>query len=226
MNQATHPDVVLEAWTAAAAGPRRFLVLPDGCHDLILHLGDGPDAASWQVSPLDDAARRVDSPGTGRWFGWRLRPGTRVMQPLLLQSVAQLGRDLPIDANALQGQVASRLADFCRTDPRVDEALAAVAGATHVAAAGRALGVSERSLQRLITPATGHPPAFWRSLARIRGAVRALAGPAPLSAIAADHGFADQAHFSRECRRWMGQPPARLRRDVQALRTATASGYG
>lgn len=220
------PDVVLEAWSSQSALPGRFLILPDGCRDLVLHLGEGPAAANCQVSPLDDCARRVDSPGGGRWFGWRLRPGTQVRQSLLLQAVARLNVDPRIDAETLARQVAPRLADFCLNDPRVDEALAVIAEATSTAAAVRALGVGERSLQRLLAHATGRPPAFWRSLARIRQAVRSLEGPTPLAEVAADHGFTDQAHLSRECRRWMGVPSAQSRHEAQMLRTATASGYG
>ncbi len=226
MSRDAQPDVVLEAWSSQGALHGSFLILPDGCRDLVLHLGQGPASANWQVSPLDDCARRVDSPGGGRWFGWRLRPGTQVRHSLLLQAVAGLNLEPHIDADTMARQVVPRLADFCLTDPRVDEALAVIAEATSTAAAVRALGVSERSLQRLLTHATGRPPAFWRSLARIRRAVGALEGPTPLAEVAADHGFTDQAHFSRECRRWMGLPPAQLRHEAQMLRTATASGYG
>ncbi|GKS76765.1 hypothetical protein AVME950_17735 [Acidovorax sp. SUPP950] len=68
------------------------------------------------------------------------------------------------------------LADFTRCDTRVQEALAALAQSPTVGAAARALGVSERTLERLMRTATGEPPRYWRALARVRRAAQALAG--------------------------------------------------
>lgn len=120
------------------------------------------------------------------------------------------------------------LADFTRCDARVHEALAALAQAPAVGAAARALGVLERTLERLIRTATGEPPRYWRALARVRRAAQALTGDGgpPLAAIAADHGYADQAHFGRECRHWLGQTPARLRASKDLLASVQSSGYG
>ncbi|AEG93229.1 helix-turn-helix domain-containing protein [Ramlibacter tataouinensis] len=93
------------------------------------------------------------------------------------------------------------------------------------AGAGR-VGVSERSLERTTARATGQPPRYWRSLSRVRRAAMALRSPASLAEIAADHGYADQAHFSRECLRWLGQSPARLRASPRLLAVVAQSGYG
>jgi transcriptional regulator GlxA family with amidase domain len=117
--------------------------------------------------------------------------------------------------------------DACvRLDARVEEALAALADTASIRHAVGALGVSERSLERLVQTATGQPPRYWRALARVRRAAQALDSAQPLAAIAADHGFADQAHFSRECRRWLGQTPSHLRKAPALLATAAQAGYG
>jgi len=50
---------------------------------------------------------------------------------------------------------------------------------------------------------------------RVEQAERALAGPRPLAEIAADAGFADQAHFTRVFRRHFGMTPAARRRAMQ-----------
>ncbi len=110
--------------------------------------------------------------------------------------------------------------------PRVQEALHTLAHAATVAAAARSLGVSERSLERLTRAATQQPPSYWRALARVRRAAQALGSGEALVGIAADHGYADQAHFSRDCLRWLGQSPSALRRSPGLLATVAQAGYG
>ena len=81
------------------------------------------------------------------------------------------------------------------------------------------LGVSERSLERLLTQRTQRGPRFWRNLAR------ALAGGKPLAQLAADHGYADQAHMARDLLRWFGATPTRLRAMPAFLATLRAPAY-
>ena len=89
----------------------------------------------------------------------------------------------------------------------VPVALQALADERDLRRVQRQLGVSERSLQRLVSAATGRPPLYWKRLARLRRAARALGSESPLTALAADHGFADQAHMNLEFQRWMGLTP-------------------
>ena len=126
----------------------------------------------------------------------------------------------------LERTVLEAMEAHTRLDVRIQEALHTLAHARSVAQATRALKVSERSLERLTRQTTARPPRFWLALARVRRAVRDLGTARPLVEIAADHGFADQAHFSRECRRWLGQTPSMLRRHPLSLITATQAGYG
>lgn len=86
--------------------------------------------------------------------------------------------------------------------------------------------MSVRSLERLVKAATGRPPAYWRGLARVRAAASNIDAAVPLSALAADHGYADQAHMTRAFRQWFGTSPARLRADPVLRATVAASGYG
>ncbi|MEL3891225.1 AraC family transcriptional regulator [Ferrovibrio sp. MS7] len=78
--------------------------------------------------------------------------------------------------------------------------------------AGRALGLSSRSLQRRLAEAGAGYAGIQRD-ARVKRAARAmLAGPATLAEIGYAAGFADQAHFTREFRRVTGMRPAEWRR--------------
>jgi AraC-like DNA-binding protein len=77
-----------------------------------------------------------------------------------------------------------------------------------------ALGTSERQLLRRFDSAVGYGPKtldrilrFQRFVARAPLAARGEEG---LARIAAEVGYADQAHLSRECVRLSGLTPARL----------------
>lgn len=217
------PGAVLERWRHHSAQAGQTTVLPDGCRDLILHV-DACGAGRWMVSPLAQQAYGVEGLAAEDWLGYRLHPGTVLDEPALLHAVQRL--PLHGDPQSLEQRVLAALGDCARRDARLEEALAALAQAASVHAAARSLGVSERSLERFLSTGTGQPPRYWRALARVRCAARSLASSEPLAAIAADAGYADQAHFSRECHRWLGLTPARLRASPGLLATVHASGYG
>ena len=87
-------------------------------------------------------------------------------------------------------------------------------GARAELVAGR-LGISERQLRRRCQAAVGYGPRtltrvlrFRRFLSRLDAAVDA----ADLAGLAADAGYADQAHLTRESTRLAGLPPAALAR--------------
>lgn len=82
--------------------------------------------------------------------------------------------------------------------------------------AARAIGVSHRQLQRQALAAIGLPPARVHRLQRAEQALGRLTGPRgegaplPLARLAADLGFADQPHLTRDICDLTGLPPARL----------------
>ena len=98
-----------------------------------------------------------------------------------------------------------------------DPALRRVAGLAEVA------GMSERRLQRLFAEYVGVPPKWVMRRARLHeAALRADAGAVlDWGALAADLGYADQAHLTRDFTATLGVPPSRY-----ACRGATASGAG
>ncbi|MEZ5703035.1 MAG: helix-turn-helix domain-containing protein [Burkholderiaceae bacterium] len=115
-----------------------------------------------------------------------------------------------------------------RLDARVVEALRALSAERTVQAATAQLGVSERTLQRLLKPATGRAPVYWKRLARLRQTARALShGPAgALADVACAQGFADQAHMSREIRSWLGVSPGQLQQRSSLLYLLNEPGFG
>lgn len=227
------PSAVLERWQHSSAQAGRSTVMPDGCVDLLLQV-DGQGAVQWSMSPLAGHAYVVQSRAGTHWLGYRLQPGSVLQAQALLAQATAIGRQAglggaPQDTLAMLAHIEPAVREaidrHTLEDLRIRHALAALAAEPSVARAARALGVAERSLERLVGR-TGAPPRYWRALARVRRAARALSTPLPLAAVAADHGFADQAHFSRECLRWLGHTPTQLRRTPALLALVQASGYG
>lgn len=212
------PKVILQAWSHTVTTPSSTLILPDGCRDLILKFSRH-DAPCSFVSPLHDTAHAVASQPGDRYVGYRFQPAAVFDADTLLRAVR--GRETR-DADT----VLALVEELVRVDSGLAEALAALAESGSVAAARRALGASERGLERRLLAASARAPAWWRGLARARRAAAALHHDIPLAAIAADTGYADQAHMSRDFRRWFGLAPSRLRANPALLATATESGYG
>ena len=75
---------------------------------------------------------------------------------------------------------------------------------------------SDRTLRRLWRERVGIEPRKYRRLLRFRQALRALEGAGSLAAIAAETGYADQAHMTREFGRLAGTTPTVLRQGLAA----------
>lgn len=208
---------VLACWRSQAVEPVVATVMPDGCRDLILSSPSGARPA-WFVSDLPTGAYTVRSEAGDRFVGFRLRPAACIAEaPLLAALQSRPERD---EAEAL-----ALIAEHVRLDARLDEALQALAAAGGVLAARRQLGVGERTLERLLQSATGRPPRYWLGLARARRAARALPEGVPLADLAVQHGYADQAHMTRELRAWFGLAPGALRRRADLLAVLAEPGY-
>ena len=95
---------------------------------------------------------------------------------------------------------------------RVAEAVLVDPGdARTLAAWGRAVGASERTLMRAFRAETGVGFQEWRTRARMAAALRLLLTDTPVSAIAPAVGYATTSAFSAAFRRTMGAPPSAFR---------------
>ena len=120
---------------------------------------------------------------------------------------------------ALVGGIAPRLPRPEDADHEVRRAVVALARpsatAPDVAALAAGVGLSERQLRRRFEAAVGYGPATLARVLRFQRFLRAAdardrdAGT-PLARLAADAGYADQAHLAREVRRLAGLPPSAL----------------
>jgi AraC-like DNA-binding protein len=193
-------------------------------------------------APDSFAAQRLSAVrlrGIGRidCLGLRLKPeASAVLGTDILQGAREQIVDLAaIDADfsrsfraATQAFLAGREAglwDFVAariTCLNIDEAIAQVVaeirahgGALRIGSLARGVGLSERSLQTRFLRAVGLTPKEFARLMRLQATLRALEGTTSLTELAADRGFADQAHASRELRRVTGLAPAKLRRALR-----------
>jgi AraC-like DNA-binding protein len=213
---------------------RAGLVLPDGCADLVWEQGRGAFVAGPDTGPVPTTM----TAGTVI-LGVRFRPsagGPALGLPLseLRDQRVDLADLRPADARRLPGTLdlgtaMARALDVTATlvtdgapDPAVTRAARLLydpqARAEDVAAE---VGLSLRQLRRRCHAAVGYGPKTLQRVLRFRRFVSRIdAGPnaqkspevLDLAAIAADAGYADQAHLTRECGRLSGLTPAALAR--------------
>lgn len=208
--------------------PPAAAVLPDGCTDLIWESAAGAYVAGPDTRPNS----LVAAPGTVL-VGARFRPGAGgaalgvPLSELLDQRVD--AADLPVvPARLLPGslepdealrrvaRIAAELVTERPPDPLVLEAARRLGrpGQRAELLAG-SLGISERQLRRRCQAAVGYGPRmisrvlrFRRFVSRIDAAETAV----DLAGLAAEVGYADQAHLTRESARLGGLTPAALAR--------------
>jgi len=218
--------------TPDGAQDRDGLVLPDACSDLIWEQGRGAYVAGPDTGPVSTVMKA----GTVI-VGVRFRPS--VGGPVLGLPLSEL-RDQRVDledlrrrdARRLPGTLdpdaaAARVLDLAATlvadgdlDPAAAQAAALLADprarAEDVAAQ---VGLSMRQLRRRCHAVVGYGPKTLQRVLRFRRFVARLDDGLPcgqdshdLAALAAQAGYADQAHLTRECRVLAGLTPAALAR--------------
>jgi AraC-like DNA-binding protein len=183
-----------------------------------------------------DTGAVVERFAAGGWVvGFQLRPGA---VGALLGVPATALRDQRVDLEELWGaegrslveaageaatageaaavverRLAQRAGGAPEGDPLAEALLARVGAGAPAAALADDLGLGERQLRRRAGAAFGYGPKVLSRVLRFAGAVdRLRAAPAlPLAVLAAEAGYADQAHLTRESQALSGLSPARLR---------------
>jgi AraC-like DNA-binding protein len=224
-------------WERTGTG-QSSLIVPDGCIDFVFDLERGE---GWVVGPMS-RAETCQLPRGARYFGVRFRPGAAI-QFLEADAGELLDRDAAFDEAGVQGgaELASRLAEAADVkaraalvseflldrnrqrrvlDRRVEHAvrmLHGVEGAGSIASLAKNVGLSERQLERLFHAHVGVRPKFFARVLRLQ---RALAlsqtRPGTQAELAAQVGFADEAHLLREFKTLAGTTPREIRRQAGA----------
>ncbi len=178
---------------------------------------------------LDPAALRTALPGGhGADLVTRVHGGLAAGEALarLVRLTGEMVTSAPPDS--VVAEAARRLARPATRAVRATPVLRAspvlqVSPVVQVSTVARDLGLSERQLHRRCVAAVGYGPVLLRRVLRFRRFVSRIdADPAAddLAGLAAEAGYADQAHLTRESRELAGLPPAALAR----LRRAPAAG--
>ncbi|MEA3215880.1 MAG: hypothetical protein QOJ19_2036 [Acidimicrobiia bacterium] len=198
-------------WEQEVGSVRLQRVLPDGHADLLIF----EDGRTQLVGLHDHVALPVLAAGT-RLHGVRFRP-------------AAVGTALHISASALRNQTVAfedvvgarrmrKLRDPATLDAWVrsiePDARATTAvgllSSHSVTDAAQLLGVTRRHLGRLMLDHVGLSPKAFQRIQRFQQFVRAVDAGTSLAAAAADAGYADQPHVTREVCDFSGVTPAIL----------------
>jgi AraC-like DNA-binding protein len=207
-------------------------VVPDGCVDIVW-FGD----AELVVAGPDTRAVLSQLPAGADIIGARLRPGLTLPalgvpadelldERVLLRDiwggaarrlVDQLS-DAPTLADrfaALAAALAARQASARPVDADVQAVIARIARQPNrrVAERGPELQLSQRQLRRRFSAAVGYGPKTFARIMRFQALLaraNQAAGRLDLASLAAEAGYADQAHMTREVRRLAGTTPTEL----------------
>jgi AraC-like DNA-binding protein len=191
----------------------------------------GRDCRAGWIAGLQDAPLEIESPPTSDLLAVRFRPGgAHAVLPLPLHALTNdvieagdvLGHRIDDlrDGLALAPDWAARLriveqwllAQMRPREPDHRRIVAAVAALSlregaSVQATCERLGLSNRHLIALFRSLVGLPPKTFARVQRFHAALARLPAAASRAALAADLGYADQAHFGNEFRRLAGVAP-------------------
>jgi AraC-like DNA-binding protein len=226
-------------WTNELSGPAEIEVVPDGCIDIYwtgsrLQVA-GPN--TWVVTATIASAAVLAGirfrPGVAvRWLGvsaaellnthpaledcWGRRATAR-----LSEAIAQAKTAMAVAA-MLERSLVDRLYRVAPADPMIN---ATVAAAAHETPSPNGIvrelvddfGWSERTLRRRCQEAFGYGPKTLERILRFQRFLHLLSNSrTPLSVLAVEAGYADQAHLAREVRRLSGQTPRILMAQLQS----------
>ncbi|HYJ08843.1 MAG TPA: helix-turn-helix transcriptional regulator [Polyangiaceae bacterium] len=204
--------------------PKLVFVPPDGCADLMLRFSGGLLCEAVVIQPAEHYEVVSVAPSDAL-FGVRFQlgfGGACVRQRELVER--ELARRFtgadPRNLDRVHADLADAATSFverwcgARADwlePALGE-LQRRRGNVPVAELARGVGVTERTLHRGFVEWVGASPKLLSRTLRSRAAVELACGTEALVEVAAELGYADQAHLSRELRELWGVTPAGVRR--------------
>ena len=233
---AGHLSCVWVQRVSSDAAPYAHRTVPNGGVEVSCRLGSAPRVIGPQSGPTEE----VLAPGTAV-VGVRFRPGTvpaALGVPAAEVVDLELGADelwggcaeavgerlasaaSPEDAAALlEQEILARLRSAAPPDPVVAAGVRRLIRAREVTSLTSTLHISESQLRRRFRAATGFSPKAVHRMLRFQGFL-ALAAQRErpseeIALLAAEAGYADQSHLTREALRLAGQTPRTLLRESE-----------
>lgn len=198
-------------WEQEVFADRVQHVLPDGHADLLVY-----QSGRVEVVGLHDRVALPALPRGTRIWGVRLRP--EAVAPAFRTSGASL-RNVTVPGEDVFGnRQAAQLVDHrgvdrwlrsVEPDGRTGAATRLLASHT-VSDVAAQLGITDRQLRRVLLSGVGLAPKTYQRVLRLRRFLAAAEMRPDLAAAAAEAGYADQSHLTRETRALAGQTPGRL----------------
>jgi AraC-like DNA-binding protein len=228
-------------------------VLPDGCMDLIWLNGSllvaGPDTVAQLVPGQvgDDCSGLRFAPGTAAAVlgvpAWELRDLRVPLEQLwsgrdgrsvrVLTERVRAAAEVGAAAGALEALVGEWVTAGERWDERVrgDDpvrraVLSGVRNGVAVPGIASELGLSERQLRRRCLELFGYGPKVLARVLRLDRALVAARAGVGFARVAADSGYADQAHLAREVRALAGVTLGELLSEGRSAGPGEGSGAG
>ncbi|MBG0563062.1 helix-turn-helix domain-containing protein [Actinoplanes aureus] len=206
------PHVI--AWrsvTQPGDGVRR--ILPDGCLDLIWHDGSvfvaGPDTTAQVGAPVPGSRHHALRFGAGTGPGVLGVPASELLDrqvPLEQIWPATEVRRIAEAADPDAALAAAATRRWHRPDPVMVAVSAGARADRPVSEIAEETGLGERQLRRRSVAAYGYGPKTLHRIFRMRRAVALARAGRAFAEVAADAGYADQAHLSRDVRALAGVP--------------------
>lgn len=216
-------------WRTEDTADGLYLAAADGAWDLIFTERDGEHRIL--LSGPSSRATPVPYRAGNRNFGVRFRPGV-FMPALTAMKMVDVTDKLPQKTKQrfwLQGE-SWQLPTFDNVDAFLAKLarLNLLATDTIVAAvlAGHRPPVTERSVQRHFMRTIGLTPRYMHNIQRANRAVELLQQGHAIATVAAELGYADQAHMTRQVKHASGRTPGEIVRVVESCRLRSIPGYG
>jgi AraC-like DNA-binding protein len=221
-------------WVSLSNDSPVYTALPDGCVDLVVEVTRN-DHGAWIYGSTTRPTEIGCTPGA-HYLGIRFQPGqSRHFIDAAACEITDARAELPGLMQFPAEMIAARIADdtlFIQLDdilavmlshspPAVElidhviQYVEAQHGAVSIEGLAHHFGKSRRQIERTFLQTVGVPLKFFCTTTRLRHAARLIARSSarPLTAIASDAGYSDQAHMTRDFRRLAGATPGQLRHE-------------